>query len=600
MKTAENKKLSYKNSFKNNVWMLKQIFECVPGLVITNIVFGVLWGVYDSVSTIYTKILLDNVTNGSAFITVLKIIIIYAAYTLLLVGYNTWFNHIFVPVNNEKLLIKLNVKLFRQAALLDLEKYDNPEFYNDFIWSLNEAYNRSVQILNDLRCIISRILGSITIFAVLFSIDRLIATIIFAGSLLRVFVSFYDNKLFRKISEENQPLFRKDEYIRRIHTLPDFAKDLKISHIGEVLSKEYEKNKLEKDKITLKYAFKKAFIRFINPAIPLIAETLIYIIMIYKVMITGTLTIGSIMVALSSIWRVSWFFRDIVTRFMKFHEHGIYIEKIITFVSSKPKITSGEKNADDFQSLEIKNLSFAYPNGKENPLALKNINLNIKKGEKIALVGYNGAGKTTLTKLIMRLYECTEGEILYNGTPLKEFDLTSLRGKIAAVFQDYRIFAGTIAENVVGGEYTGGNDRNIIKALEKSAFSEKLNKLKNGINTMLTREFSDDGTELSGGEKQKIAIARAFYKNADLIILDEPSSALDPNAEYELNKAITEYAKEKTVIFISHRLSTTRHADKIYMFGNGEIIESGTHEELIKLNGKYAYMFNLQAEKYRK
>ena len=128
----------------------------------------------------------------------------------------------------------------------------------------------------------------------------------------------------------------------------------------------------------------------------------------------------------------------------------------------------------------------------------------------------------------------------------------------------------------------------------------KLSKLKNGINTLLTREFKDDGVELSGGEKQKIAIARAFYKNADLIILDEPSSALDPNAEYLLNKSISEYASDKTVIFISHRLSTTRHADKIFMFDGGEIIESGSHEKLIAQNGKYAYMFNLQAEKYRK
>lgn len=593
-------KPSHKNSFKNDIWMLKQIFKFTPGLIITSVLFGILWGIYNSVSTLYTKSLLDSITNGSAFGTVLKIIIVYSVYSLLLTGFNIWFNNVYIPVTHEKLLIKLNVKLFGQAVSLDLEKYDNPEFYDDFIWSLNESYNRSVALLDDLRRIIQLILGSVTLFAVLFSIDALIASIIFAGSLLRLFASLYDNKLIRKVSEENQPLFRKDEYIRRVHTLPDYAKDLKISHVGEVLAEEYEKNKAEKDKITLKYAFRKTFIRFINPAVPLAAETLIYIIMIYKVMVTGTLTVGSVAVAVSGIWRVSWFFRDMVTRFMKFHEHGIFIEKIITFMNSKPKIISGEKKAENFEKLEIKNLSFAYPNRKEKVLALKNINLEINKGEKIAIVGYNGAGKTTLTKLIMRLYEGNEGEILYNGTPLKDFDLTSLRKKIAAVFQDYRIFAGTVAENVVGGEYHGGNDSDITAALEKSVFSEKLSNLKNGINTMLTREFSDEGTELSGGEKQKIAIARAFYKNADLIILDEPSSALDPDAEYKLNKAITEYAKDKTVIFISHRLSTTRHADKIYMFSGGEIAESGTHEELIKLNGKYAYMFNLQAEKYRK
>ena len=201
---------------------------------------------------------------------------------------------------------------------------------------------------------------------------------------------------------------------------------------------------------------------------------------------------------------------------------------------------------------------------------------------------------------MLRLYDAKEGAVLYNGRDIKEYDIFSLHSHVAAVFQDYRIFAATIAENVAGGECRE-TDENIVKsALSKSTFTEKLNSLKEGIHTQLTREFYDNGTTLSGGEQQKVAIARAFYKDADLIILDEPSSALDPDAEYELNKAISDYAEDKTVVFISHRLSTTRHADRIYMFDGGHLIECGTHEELIEKNGKYAYMFNLQAENYRK
>ena len=227
------------------------------------------------------------------------------------------------------------------------------------------------------------------------------------------------------------------------------------------------------------------------------------------------------------------------------------------------------------------------------------MNLKISRGEKIAIVGYNGAGKTTLTKLVMRLYDPDEGEIFYNGRNVKEYTLESIRQRMAAVFQDYRIFACSVGENVAGGRYDAQNAGKVLEALENSSFTGKLRSLPLGIETQLTREFENSGTQLSGGEQQKLAIARAFYKNADLIILDEPSSALDPDAEYELNQAVYEYAGNRTVIFISHRLSTTRHADRIYMFDSGKLVECGTHEELTAAGGRYAYMFRLQAEKYR-
>ena len=284
---------------------------------------------------------------------------------------------------------------------------------------------------------------------------------------------------------------------------------------------------------------------------------------------------------------------------MRFHEHAIYIEKVITFMEYQPKIISGALAAPEFQKLTIKGLSFSYKKNDETIMALNNVNMEINKGERIAIVGYNGAGKTTLTKLILRLYDPKDGEILYNGINLKDISIEELHKRTVAVFQDYRIFAATIAENVVAGETVEHNRDKILKALKHSTFDSKLEKLPDGINTILTREFYDDGTQLSGGEQQKLAIARAFYKDADIIVLDEPSSALDPDAEYELNNSISEYAKDKTIIYISHRLSTTRNADRIYMFEKGEIIEQGSHDELMKIGGKYAYMFNLQAEKYQ-
>jgi ATP-binding cassette subfamily B protein len=245
---------------------------------------------------------------------------------------------------------------------------------------------------------------------------------------------------------------------------------------------------------------------------------------------------------------------------------------------------------------------------EERPAVLKNVSFTIRKGEKTAIVGYNGAGKTTLIKLVMRLYDPTEGRILYNGRDIRDYDLKEYRDRIGAVFQDYRIFAATLGENVMGGGYerTPENESRIRQALDSATFTERLNTLEKGLETPLTREIDKEGVNLSGGEAQKVAIARIFVRSYDLIIMDEPSSALDPVAEYELNHSILNAADSRdsgrtaTVIFISHRLSTTRFADRIFLFSGGELCEQGSHDELIAMEGKYAEMFRMQAEKYRK
>lgn len=242
-------------------------------------------------------------------------------------------------------------------------------------------------------------------------------------------------------------------------------------------------------------------------------------------------------------------------------------------------------------------MSFTYE-GADKP-TLHNVSLTVHKGEKIAIVGHNGAGKTTLVKLIMGLYEPTEGEIDISGRKTTEYEPKSFHNHFGTVFQDLQVFALPLSHNVLMHKPRNDDERRLCEdALRKAQFGDKLDSLENGIDTMVTKEFDEKGLGLSGGEAQKIAIARIFARRPDIVILDEPSSALDPISEYNMYNNMLTATDGETVIFISHRLSATRDADRIYMFENGTVIEQGSHDELMEKNGKYAEMWKLQAENY--
>lgn len=595
---ADNKKkLSRKRELSNVLWVIRAVLRHTPSYAILAAVEGLAWGINNSVGILFTKLLFDMLGNGTEFDSIMKLIVSYSIYLAAFYVFHVLYWYIFNPKIRTKLQYLLMSEMFGQAVRIDLEKYDDPDFYNGFIWAMDASIGHVSGIIEASGKIINRVVASFTLTGILMSVDPIMAFAVIAVSVIRMFLTSKRNKVNYAKKEEMNPLNKKDGYIARVFKLPDYAKDLRISHVRDNLLDELDKNTDEKVRVIKKYGNKSAWLWSIISSINEATTIGLLVFMLYKVMVTKTVELGGFAVAVNAVWKMSWLMSDFVVQITKVHEDALYIEKMRTFMECEPEILDGECEADSFEELEIKDLSFSYV--KTDKYALKNVNMKIRKGEKIAIVGYNGAGKTTLTKLIMRLYDAKEGEILYNGKSLKEYTVESLRKNTAAVFQDYRIFAASIAENVVGGEFDAGDKDAVLTALGKSTFEDKLQKLEGGIDTLLTREFDKSGTQLSGGESQKVAIARAFYKDAGLIILDEPSSALDPNAEYELNRAIAEYAEGRAVIFISHRLSTTRHADRIYMFDSGELVECGTHEELMALGGKYAYMFDLQAENYR-
>ena len=393
------------------------------------------------------------------------------------------------------------------------------------------------------------------------------------------------------------PLNRKNSYYEHLYNTPDYAKEIRISHVSDIIFDKYIENLKQIKDTHIKYNTK--ILKYIIPfnLMSGIMQPIVYGILFYQIIVLKTLSIASLAIAFSAFWALRYRIQNVIDLIMRYHQHGLYIERIRKYMEYKSDICSGFLAAPEFKSIELKNVSFGYHSEKT---VLNNVNMVINKGEKIAIVGYNGAGKSTLVNLILHLYNPDEGIILYNGKNINEYDVNSFRLRVGVVFQDYRIFALSLAENVICDIYRNELDEDrVMNALKNACFEQKLYTLPNGINSELTKEFYSDGINLSGGESQKIALSRIFSYPYDLIIMDEPSAALDPQSEYELNKNIKKYAKDKTVVIISHRLSTTCDMDRIYMFENGAIVERGTHSELLEKEGKYAYIFNLQADKYK-
>lgn len=318
----------------------------------------------------------------------------------------------------------------------------------------------------------------------------------------------------------------------------------------------------------------------------------------WRAVVTKSLLLGDCIVIFNSIASVSWQLSSLVSRFTELHKSAVYIEDFRYFMDYQPKIVDqGETHTPSQGEISFRHVSFRYSGAETD--SLKDISFTLASGEKIALVGRNGSGKSTLMKLLLRFYEPTDGSITQAGEDIRNLTLSEYRAQFGMVFQDYRLFSLSVVENVLMAPLEEGDEQRVLDALKKSGGYDKVMSLPKGIHTTLTREFDDEGVNLSSGEAQKVAIARFFVKDTSFMILDEPSSALDPIAEYRLFENILEAGKGRGLLFISHRLSTTRMADRIYMFAEGKVAESGSHEELMALDGDYARMFRLQASKYR-
>lgn len=496
---------------------------------------------------------------------------------------------------------KIKMLLYEKTKELDLACYDNPEYYNEMVLAISEVDTQ----IDRCEAFLRNTASGITVFVstgIYFLIrDRF--SIVFAAS--SFVMAFAFNQLYNKrsfqIRMERNPHERKREYVKRVFYLGDYAKEIRLNpEIPDILLQTFEQANEEVYRVEKKHAMRRLFLGVMRRYVSndFFSDVLYITYLVFQAAVRGVLSFSGVAILYNSFGRLKRGMSIFTDVYPFACESSLYVQKIRDFLAYEPKIQSEEgiEPAEGAREMELDGVSFAYD--QRTGGLLRDISLHIAPGEKIALVGYNGAGKTTLVKLLMRLYDVDAGRILADGRDIRTYDVQKYRDSIGTVFQDFQIFAGSVRENVLLDVADGCGEDGIKEALADSGLMERVERMEKGIDTPLTTEFMEDGMDLSGGESQKLAIARVFYKKAGLMILDEPSSALDPIAEYQLNHAMLSATKDKTVIFISHRLSTTRLADRIIMLEQGRIVEQGSHCELLARDGKYAQMWRVQAGAY--
>ncbi len=498
----------------------------------------------------------------------------------------------------------INSTIYEKAAGSDLSCFEDPAFYDKYIKAVNEAPKKMEHWLQQfIRMVGAAVNLSISLsfvllndpFSLVFSILGLVIPVILGDAL----------SVCRKtFQEELAVVGRRRSYMQRTAYLAEYAKDLRLSGISKLLFRRFEDAVDDQRSIHRKFGPKEVRLNFMTYEIPFILTYLLPLVYIaYRAIEFDAFGVGTALGLANALNRLCWETRNSIECFTEANADIRYLANLRNFLNHKDSITAPADGGISAEvrpggsEIELRNVTFTYP-GKEEP-TLKNLSFCIRAGETAAVVGPNGSGKTTLVKLLLRLYDPDSGEILLDGRNIREYDPATLNRIYATVFQDHKLFGMTLGENVLLRPAVTEADRaEVTRCLELADFGEKLSRLEDGLDTVVTREFDDSGTNFSGGEAQKIAIARVYARPSTCVILDEPTSALDPIAEARMYENMEKATQDKTVIFISHRLSSARTADRILVMQGGALQGNGRHDALMVKCELYRDMFEKQAARY--
>lgn len=587
--------------WRNNLFLLRQIRLASPGRIPLQLLDVFLKTSTNLIFDIYLlRFIINGLQDGTSLGTIALFMFCVLLFHIVVCIFDNWFHSAFVPVSNQKITHFMQRSIFEKAVTVDYACFEDPKFYDKYIKAAGEASQRAEKILGGLVQAVQCVIMLTTVSFLIFTIDPLL--IVFA--ILPAAVSLIFGRRLNKINYDYQMEMkegsRKRDYSRRVFYLQDYAKELRMTNINKVVFVRFYEAITGLKQTVKKYGLKIALLDYVLQATNDIAVYLgVIVYAAWKTVIRKTMLLGDCVVIVNSINSVSSSLRGLVNLYLSIQKNALYIEDLKQFFDAPSALSErdGKQSVPSFESLSFRDVTFCYPNQSTD--ALSRVNFTLRAGEKVALVGLNGAGKTTFLKLLMRLYDPSSGQIDYNGLPLKNLDPVEYRGLFSAVLQDYKLFAFSVKENLLFRDPSSEELLRAEKLLREFGLWDKIADSE-GLDSDMTREFNPKGMVLSTGEQQKMAIVRALMNSAPLLVMDEPSSAIDPISESKIFETVLKESKDKTVLFISHRLSATQYADKIYVFDQGCIRESGTHKELLALEGIYANLWNKQAENYRK
>lgn len=587
---------------KNNLFMIKTVFKHSPMLVVYTLAAAAfLASVQVFAQLIFLRRILQGIENGETFERLAVIILIGLGILLFFRGGHAFLEKYFIPAHSEKLKKGFELYLYKKVSSFDLSCYDDAEFFDNYIWTMHNATDLILKGMKAVGESLHKIFHLVGTVIIIFSVDYIMAIIIAVSVVLSIIINMAKDKAKLRYKKALVPSDKKKKYIERLFYLKDSAKDIRLTSIKNKFNSFYNEAYSDQEKINKKMTPRIAFLSFLPVFFfrYFISTFAVYSYFAYRLIVENNLLISDFVVVTKGLGSLYLVLIRLSGNINALYNNSIFIESMKSFLEYEPRIKTisdpEEIDKDNFE-IEFINVSFRYPG--QNDYTLKNVSFKIPRNKSLAIVGYNGAGKTTLIKLLLRLYEVQEGKILLNGIDIRKYDLLDYRKQFIAVFQDFQIYAASIGENIMMDNFNASDVDKIKNALGLADFDKRFKKVDKGLDAQMTREFDKEGVLLSGGEEQKLAISRVFARESKIAVFDEPTAALDPIAEYKLNSNIHKETMNRSLILISHRLTSTLMADNIIMLVDGEIVEEGSHDELMALNNHYSEIYMLQASKY--
>lgn len=591
-----------KYNIKNNIkYIIKESWNLEKGLFTYLFFYTILTSIRPFIAIVIPKFIIDELTSQARVNELIKIVIIYLILSVMVNYFIEYIDSARIS-KTSAIRFALNRRIVEKTMKMDYKYTESSKIMNENYCARKALSGNSYGvegIIHKLFEFSGKFIGLMGYVAIIFTLNPLIMIYLCLNVIIIYFISLKVKKYEYSKKNEVADLERKLTYI--FNTMSDFSygKDIRIYNIKSWLSKQFQTIKNKRVNINNSIILKNLKVDLIDIILLLIRDGIVYGYLIYKV-VYHNMSIGNFAMYFMTVTSFAAWLEGIIKDLAFIKGENFYVNDYRNFIESYDNDVESDRREiprEKQYELRFKNVSFKYPDSQK--YIFKNLNLHIKKGQKIAIVGVNGAGKTTLVKLLTKLYDVEEGAVLLNGIDIKNFKKEEYFNLFSVVFQEIKILAFSVAENIALKKKDKIDREKVIGAIDKAGLKDKIEGLEYGIDNSLLKILDNKGTELSGGENQKLALARALYKDAPIIILDEPTAALDPLAEYNIYKGFNDLIGNKTAVYISHRLSSTRFCDVIAFFEDGEIKEYGTHYELMAQNGKYAHMFNMQAQYYK-